>query len=69
MATWRQEFERLSAVERENIGKWKGGANNIPALRQSMEAVSEFLRQYEQAGLPGFTGQGSGNAKLRMASM
>ena len=52
MATWRQEFERLSAVERENIGKWKGGANNIPALRQSMEAVSEFLRQYEQAGLP-----------------
>ena len=52
MTTWRQEFERLSAVEREEIGKWKGGASNIPALRQAMEAVSEFLRRYEQADLP-----------------
>ncbi len=52
MATWRQEFESLSAVEREEIGKWKGGANNTSALRQAMEAVSEFLRQYEQADLP-----------------
>ena len=52
MATWRQKFESLSAVEREEIGKWKGGASNIPALRQAMEAVSELLRQYEQAGSP-----------------
>ena len=52
MATWRQEFERLSAAERKNIGKWKGGAKNIPVLRQSIDAVSEFLRQYEQAGEP-----------------
>ena len=52
MATWRQKFESLSAVEREEIGKWKGGSSNIPALRQAMEAVSEFLRQYEQAGSP-----------------
>ena len=52
MATWRKKFESLSAIEREEIGKWKGGANNTQVLRQSMEAVSEFLRQYEQAGLP-----------------
>ena len=52
MATWRQEFERLSAIEREEVGKWKGGANNTQVLRQAMEAVSALLRQYEQAGSP-----------------
>ena len=52
MATWRQEFERLSAVEREESGKWKGGASNIPVLRQARDAVGELLRQYEQADLP-----------------
>jgi hypothetical protein len=52
MATWRQEFERLSAVEREEIGRWKGGANNTQVLRQAMDAVSELLRQYEQASFP-----------------
>ncbi len=52
MATWREKFESLSAVEREEIGKWKGGANNMPALREAVEAISEFLRQYEQASCP-----------------
>ncbi len=52
MATWREKFESLSAVEREEVGRWKGGANNTQVLRQIMEAVSELLRQYEQAGLP-----------------
>ncbi len=52
MVTWHQRFESLSAVEREEIDKWKGGASNIPTLHQALEAFSEFLRQYEQAGLP-----------------
>jgi hypothetical protein len=52
MATWREKFESLSAVEREEVGRWKGGANNTKVLRQITEAVSELLRQYEQAGLP-----------------
>ncbi len=52
MATRRREFESRSAVVREEIGKWKGGANNTQVLRQAMEAVSEFLRQYEQAKFP-----------------
>ena len=52
MATWREKFESLSAVEREEVGRWKGGANNTQVLRQIMEAASELLRQYEQAGLP-----------------
>ena len=52
MATWREKFESLSAVEREEVGRWKGGANNTQVLRQITEAVSELLRQYEQAGLP-----------------
>ncbi len=52
MATWREKFESLSTVEREEVGKWKGGANNTQVLRQITEAVSELLRQYEQAGLP-----------------
>ena len=52
MTTWRQEFERLSAIELEEIGKWKGGANNNQVLRLAMEAVSELLRQYEQADSP-----------------
>ncbi len=52
MATWRQKFESLSAVEREEIGKWKGDANNSPVLRQATEVVGEFLRQYEQADFP-----------------
>ena len=52
MATWRQKFESLSAVEREEIGKWKGGADNNQVLRQVIEAISELLRQYEHAGSP-----------------
>ncbi len=52
MATWREKFESLSSVEREEVGRWKGGANNTQVLRQIMEALSELLRQYEQAGLP-----------------
>ncbi len=52
MATWREKFESLSAVEREEVGRWKGGANNTQVLRQIMEALSELLRQYEQEGLP-----------------
>ena len=52
MATWRQKFSELSDVEREEIGKWKGGVNNTSALRQSLEAVSEFLHQWEAAGRP-----------------
>ncbi len=52
MATRRKKFESLSAVEREEIDKWKGGANNTQVLRQAMEAVGEFLRQYEQADFP-----------------
>ena len=52
MATWREKFESLSAVEREEVGRWKGGANNTQVLRQIMEAISEFLRQYEQASCP-----------------
>ncbi len=52
MATWREKFQSLSAVEREEIGKWKGGANNTQVLRQAMEAVDEFLRQYAQADFP-----------------
>ncbi len=52
MATWREKFESLSAVEREEVGRWKGGENNTQVLRQIMEALSELLRQYEQAGLP-----------------
>ncbi len=52
MATWRKKFESVSAVGREEIGKWKGGANNTQELRQAMEAVVEFLRQYAQADSP-----------------
>ncbi len=52
MATWREKFESLSAVERQEMGRWKGGADNTQVLRQIMEAVGEFLRQYEQADFP-----------------
>ena len=35
----------MSEIEfgREEIDKWKGGASNIPTLRQALEAVSEFF--------------------------
>ena len=52
MATWRAEFERLSAEHGEQMDKWNEGQNYNQALRNSTEAMADFLRRYESTGRP-----------------
>jgi len=52
MATWREEFSRLSDVERDEIEKWKAGENNSNILINASEATKAFLIQYQAAGEP-----------------
>ena len=52
MATWRNEFTRLSDLHREEWQKFIPGENNQPAVRNSMDDVAEILRRWEAAGCP-----------------
>ncbi|MFB3083217.1 MAG: hypothetical protein ACE1Z4_07145 [Gammaproteobacteria bacterium] len=52
MATWRNEFTRLSDLHREEWQKFIHGENNQPAARNSMDDVAEILRRWEAAGCP-----------------
>ena len=52
MTTWREEFSRLSDIERDEIEKWKAGENNSNILINAGEATRAFLIQYQAAGQP-----------------
>ena len=52
MATWREEFQRLSVIEREEIEKWTAGERNSNALINAKEATNAFLIKYQAAGCP-----------------
>ncbi len=52
MATWREEFTRLSDIHREEWQKFVHGENNQQAVSNSMDDVAEILRRWEAAGCP-----------------
>ncbi len=52
MATWREEFTRLSDIHGETWQKFIHGENNQQAVHNSMDAVAEILRRWEAAGCP-----------------
>ena len=52
MATWREEFSRLSDIERDEIKKWIAGENNSNILINASEATKAFLVRYQAAGEP-----------------
>ena len=52
MATWREEFERLSNIEIRELEKWKAGENNANAVINAGEATKAFLIRWEAAGQP-----------------
>ena len=52
MATWREEFTRLSDIHGKTWQKFIHGENNQQAVRNSMDAVAEILRRWEAAGCP-----------------
>ena len=52
MATWREEFTRLSDIHRQEWQKFVRGENNQHGVRNSMDGVAEILRRWEAAGCP-----------------
>ena len=52
MATWREEFTRLSDIQQEEIEKWKTDENNSNTVINVAEAIKAFLLKYMQTGSP-----------------
>ncbi len=52
MATWREEFTRLSDLHGQEWQKFVQGENNQQAVRNSLDGVAEILRRWEAAGYP-----------------
>jgi len=52
VATWREEFTRLSDIHAEKWQKFVHGENNQQAVCNSMGDVAEILRRWEAAGCP-----------------
>ena len=52
MTTWKEEFARLSEIERTAIESWKANRNACDAVISAKEATNTLLRKYKQAGCP-----------------
>jgi len=52
MATWREEFTRLSNIHDEEWQKFIHDENNQHAVRNSMDGIAEIPRRWEVAGCP-----------------
>ena len=52
MPTWREEFQRLSEIEREAIAEWQTNGQASNAVINAKEATSALLRRYQQHGNP-----------------
>ncbi len=57
MATWRQEFTRLSDIHHKEWQKFVHGGNNQQAVRNSMDGIAEILRRWEAEGCPDREGE------------
>jgi len=52
MATWNEEFKRLSDIHREEWKKFLQGEYNQQTVRSSMENADEMIRRWEMAQRP-----------------
>ncbi len=55
MATWLEEFTRLSDLHRAAVEDWKAGANNGNAVIDTADAEKFFLIRWLAAGPPSRT--------------
>jgi len=53
MATWQDEFIRLSELHRHEVERWLEGAGNANEIIDAGEAEKAFLNQWISAGEPG----------------
>ena len=52
MATWQDEFIRLSELHRHEVERWLEGTGNTNLVIDAGEAEREFLRHWMSAGEP-----------------
>ena len=52
MATWQDEFIRLSELHRHEVEKWLEGTNNANQVIDAGESEKAFLLQWISAGEP-----------------
>ena len=53
MATWQDEFIRLSELHRHEVERWLEGVRNANQVIDAGEAEKAFLNQWMSAGEPG----------------
>ena len=53
MATWQDEFIRLSELHRHEVERWLEGVRNANSVINAGEAERVLLRQWMSAGEPG----------------
>ena len=53
MATWQDEFIRLSELHRHEVEKWLEGTHNANQVINAGESEKTFLLQWLSAGEPG----------------
>ena len=53
MATWQDEFIRLSELHRHEVERWLEGHRNAEQIIEAGEAEKAFLLQWKSAGEPG----------------
>lgn len=52
VTTWKEEFARLSEIERTAIAKWKANRSACDDVIKAKEATNALLREYKRAGCP-----------------
>jgi len=52
MTTWREEFARLSEVERQAMEKWQANGRASNLVYDAKEATNAFLIKYQQHNFP-----------------
>ena len=52
MATWNEEFARLSEIEGNAVDEWKANPHAANAVINAKEATNALLIRYQQAGCP-----------------
>lgn len=52
MATWLQEFERLSEIERKAIEEWKANRHAANLVYNAKEATNALLQRFMGANFP-----------------
>jgi hypothetical protein len=52
MPTWKEEFHRLSEIEREAIAEWLKNGHASNAVVNAKETTNALLIKYQSAGCP-----------------